>query len=204
MHCSNSLSPPQDLLVLMADVDEIPASTTLSLIRACQVPLPLHLQLQNYLYSFEWATDARSWRAQIHSWSRANDTATTPPGPGYTHAQNSNVMLAASGWHCSYCFRTLSEFRTKMLSASHVERLLHRPNRASLTLSSTIQSKICRGEDLYGMLPEAYSWTELIGLWKGARWNADLTKLPKALMEDGESRWKWLLPGGCQREEGES
>ncbi|MCO5551200.1 hypothetical protein L7F22_004699 [Adiantum nelumboides] len=68
-------------------------------------------------------------------------------------AQNGNEMLAASGWHCSYCFRTIAEFRTKMLAASHVERLLHRPNRASLTLSSTIQFKICKGEDCMGCCP---------------------------------------------------
>lgn len=91
---SNSLSPPEDTLLLMADIDEVPFDLTLRLLRYCAAPLPLHLQLQNYLYSFEFPTLADSWRAQVHRWSEANTTG------GYRHGKSSDLLLTSSGWHC--------------------------------------------------------------------------------------------------------
>ena len=58
-----------DVVVLMGDVDEIPRAETVQLLKSCQWEGPrpaanedvsswgkLHLQLRNYLYSFEWPT----------------------------------------------------------------------------------------------------------------------------------------------------
>lgn len=86
--------PPPGTLVIMADVDEIPSHATAELIKACDSPLPLHLQLQNYLYSFEFATMADSWRAQVHSWDDAKGR------DGYSHGRSTDHILTASGWHC--------------------------------------------------------------------------------------------------------
>jgi beta-1,4-mannosyl-glycoprotein beta-1,4-N-acetylglucosaminyltransferase len=82
------------MLLLMADVDEVPFEAALQLLKACNAPLPMHLQLQNYLYSFEWPTLADSWRAQVHKWSDAKRSG------GYRHGQSSENVLASSGWHC--------------------------------------------------------------------------------------------------------
>lgn len=82
------------MLLLMADVDEVPYEAALQLLKACKAPLPMHLQLQNYLYSFEWPTLADSWRAQVHMWADARTSG------GYRHGQSSDTMLSASGWHC--------------------------------------------------------------------------------------------------------
>ena len=84
----NEKSPSEDTLILMADVDEMPNRATIELIKACETPLPLHLQLQNYLYSFEFATLADSWRASVQKWSDAQ---------GYSHGKVSEQMLTASG-----------------------------------------------------------------------------------------------------------
>ena len=80
----------------MADIDEVPYEATLKLLKTCQAPFPLHLQLQNYLYSFEFPTMADSWRAQVHRWSEARHTG------GYRHGKSSEALLSASGWHCRY------------------------------------------------------------------------------------------------------
>lgn len=87
----NDLKPHPTSLLLMADVDEIPSHASLSLLKACDAPLPMHLQMRNYVYSFEWVTDNRSWRAQLHE---VND------GSGYMHGKTSDNALADAGWHC--------------------------------------------------------------------------------------------------------
>lgn len=186
----DNVKPPSDSLILMADVDEIPSRATMELIKGCEVPLPLHLQMQNYIYSFEWPTDGRSWRAQVHSSS---------DGSPYMHGQASNTMLADAGWHCSFCFRHLDEFVAKMRGASHADRLYNRVNWRTMLSPDVIQDKICRGKDLFDMLPEAYTWTELLRLWKGASRSTSTAHLPRAVIEDSK-RFSFLLPGGCKRE----
>lgn len=80
----------------MADVDEVPYESTLQLLKACEAPLPIHLQLQNHIYNFEFPTVADSWRAQVHLLSEALKSG------GYRHGKSSNVYLPDAGWHCRY------------------------------------------------------------------------------------------------------
>lgn len=96
-------SPP---LVILADADEMPSGHTIRLLKTCQFPSPVHLQLRNYIYSFEFPQSKMgSWRAQVHEWG---------PTSFYRHGKVSENILADSGWHCSFCFATLSEFVAKM------------------------------------------------------------------------------------------
>ena len=88
-----------------------------------------------------------------------------------------------------------------MLSASHLDRLLKRPNYKALLTHPEIQRRVCAGRDLYDMLPEAYSWTDLIGFWGGAQRHLGNVNLPRAVVADYQ-RFAYLLPGGCHREEG--
>ncbi|CAO1639392.1 unnamed protein product [Sympodiomycopsis kandeliae] len=180
-----------DSLLLMSDVDEIPSQSTMELIKTCNTPLPLHLQMQNYVYSFEWTTDLHSWRAQVHA---------ITDGMSYRHGKSSDIALSDAGWHCSFCFARISEFITKMKGASHADRLYNRINWQSYLSPSTIQHKICNGLDLFDMLPEAYTWSELIKLWKGATRSYSVAYLPQAVVSnDGKDKFGFLLPGGCQR-----
>lgn len=101
-------------------------------------------QVTNY-YSFEWYLDLSSWRASVHLWS---------PNSFYRHSMSDNRILADSGWHCSYCFRTIPEYTMKMQGFSHSDRI---GGRMELLNPARIQDTICRGKDIFGMLPEAYS-----------------------------------------------
>jgi beta-1,4-mannosyl-glycoprotein beta-1,4-N-acetylglucosaminyltransferase len=110
-------------LVIFADADEIPSRHSVELIRKCSAPNPIHLQMRNFLYSFEWflgvdsqyqpltrrallTISTQGWRASINRWEH--------PPVYYRHSQETDVILADAGWHCSYCFRYLDEFVQKM------------------------------------------------------------------------------------------
>ncbi|KAI0707247.1 glycosyltransferase family 17 protein [Earliella scabrosa] len=173
-------------LVLFSDVDEIPYAHTMQLIRRCEAPNPIHLQMREYLYSFEWPAGEGSWRAQVHQLGS--------PRSGYNHGQVSEWKLADSGWHCSFCFRFLHEFTDKMIGYSHADRVTDK----SLLEPERIQRTICEGSDIFGMLPEAYRWKDLLSLMdKDATPSA--VHVPRHLIENSE-KFKFLLPGGCIRE----
>jgi beta-1,4-mannosyl-glycoprotein beta-1,4-N-acetylglucosaminyltransferase len=98
---------PNDI-VLMSDLDEIPNHHTISLLKQCSDwPSPLHLQMKNYLYSFEFPLqDDGYWRPKAVRWGGY--------GSSYNHAKGGDVMLASSGWHCSWCFRYIEDIQFKM------------------------------------------------------------------------------------------
>ncbi|KAL9940214.1 hypothetical protein V8E36_000919 [Tilletia maclaganii] len=189
----STVRPASRDLVFMSDVDEIPAAHTLSLLKACESPLPLHLQLKQYVYSFEYPTDSNSFRAQLHEWRGG------PPQTFYMHSKVTDDVLADAGWHCSFCFRTIQDFVFKMSSYSHSDRLFANHNYKSLLNHDEIQRKICTGEDVFDLLPEVYSFAELLWRWNGATKSPSAVNLPKAVIEDSE-KFKFLLPGGCMRE----
>lgn len=102
-------------VVIMADADEIPSPETVQLLRWCEgVPAVMHLQLENYVYSFEFPVDRGSWRATAHVFSERT---------AYQHSRQSDLILADAGWHCSYCFREIAEFAFKMKAYSHADRV---------------------------------------------------------------------------------
>lgn len=103
------------------------------------------VRFANVSTSFEWYLDLSSWRASVHLWG----SHTT-----YRHSQTGDRLLADSGWHCSYCFRTIPEYIIKMKGFSHSDRI---GGRAELLEPKRIQETICRGKDIFDMLPEAYS-----------------------------------------------
>ncbi|KAJ7502915.1 glycosyltransferase family 17 protein [Mycena galericulata] len=178
--------PDTQSLVIMSDVDEIPSAHTIELLRTCDFGQSIHLQLRNYLYSFEWLVGLTSWRASVHLWGQDSF---------YRHSQSGDTMLADAGWHCSYCFRTIPEYVTKMKGFSHADRI---GGRLDLLDPKRIQDTICRGKDIFGMLPEAYSYVDLFSKLSLEPLTTGVG-LPLFLIENAE-RFKFLLPGGCQRE----
>ncbi|KAJ6576846.1 glycosyltransferase family 17 protein [Mycena sp. CBHHK59/15] len=178
--------PDTQSLVIMADIDEIPSAHTIELLRTCDFGLSIHLQLRNYLYSFEWYVGLTSWRASVHHWNEDSY---------YRHSQSGDTILADAGWHCSYCFRFISEYITKMRGFSHADRI---GGRLDLLDPKRIQDTVCRGKDIFGMLPEAYSYVDLFSQLSLEPLTSAVG-LPLFLIENA-SRFKFLLPGGCQRE----
>ncbi|PFH50880.1 glycosyltransferase family 17 protein [Amanita thiersii Skay4041] len=185
-HINSPSNAQTQFLVLMSDVDEIPSRHTLDLLKACDFGSKIHLQLRNFVYSFEWYLGPSSWRASVQLWSGASY---------YRHSKSTETILADSGWHCSYCFRTISEYIVKMKGFSHADRI---GGRINLLDPARIQETICRGKDIFGMLPEAYNYRDLI-----AQMNLDplssAVNLPRYIIQNAE-KYRFLLPGGCTRE----
>ncbi|KAI9279774.1 glycosyl transferase [Sporodiniella umbellata] len=179
----------QDDWVLMSDVDEIIRGQTLQVLKMCDgTPDTLHFQLRNYLYSFEFYLDSESWRAHIVKYRRGETY--------YSHGQITRNLLADSGWHCSFCFRAISDFQFKMISYSHSDRVRY----PELLESSRIQDTICEGNDIFDMLPESYTYRDLISKMGSMKSSKSAVGLPVAVLNDSE-KYKFLLPGGCKREE---
>lgn len=177
-----------DDLLIMSDVDEIPSGHTINLLRWCDdIPEVLHLRLRNYLYSYEFLVDNQSWRASVHRY-RVGKTR-------YGHFRQSDNILSDSGWHCSFCFRRISDFIFKIKAYSHVDRV-----RFSYFLEpSRIQNIICQGKDLFDMLPEEYTFREIIGKLGPIPSSYSAVHLPGFLLQNA-AKYKFLLPGNCQRE----
>ncbi|KAJ4915557.1 hypothetical protein Rs2_01107 [Raphanus sativus] len=177
-----------DDLLLMSDVDEIPSRHTINLLRWCdEVPKILHLRLKNYLYSFEFPVDNKSWRASVHRY----ETGKTR----YAHYRQSDEILADAGWHCSFCFRRISEFIFKMKAYSHSDRV-----RFSRFLNpKRVQRVICKGGDLFDMLPEEYTFKDIIGKMGPIPHSYSAVHLPSYLLENAD-KYRFLLPGNCMRE----
>ncbi|XVF60204.1 hypothetical protein PTKIN_Ptkin08bG0025700 [Pterospermum kingtungense] len=179
-----------DDLLIMSDVDEIPSAHTINLLRWCDgIPPIIHLQLKNYLYSFEYHVDNKSWRASIHRYKTGKTR--------YAHYRQADVILSDSGWHCSFCFRYISEFIFKMKAYSHTDRV-----RFSHYLNpKRIQDVICKGSDLFDMIPEEYTFKEIIGKMGPIPRSYSAVHLPAYLLNNAE-KYKYLLPGNCRRESG--
>ncbi|KAG9155484.1 hypothetical protein Leryth_009911 [Lithospermum erythrorhizon] len=177
-----------DDLLIMSDVDEIPSRHTINLLRWCEdIPPILHLRLKNYLYSFEFLLDNNSWRASVHRYQSGKTR--------YVHYRQSDNILADAGWHCSFCFRHISEFIFKMKAYSHSDRV-----RFSRFLNpKRVQRVICKGADLFDMLPEEYTFKEIIGKMGSIPHSYSAVHLPAYLLENADE-FKFLLPGNCLRE----
>ncbi|KAF5749630.1 beta-1 4-mannosyl-glycoprotein 4-beta-N-acetylglucosaminyltransferase [Tripterygium wilfordii] len=173
-------------LLIMADTDEIPSTHTLRLLQWCDgVPPVLHLELRHYLYSFEFPVDYSSWRASVHIYN---------PWTRYRHSRQTDAILSDAGWHCSFCFRHLQEFVFKMTGYSHADRVKKR----EFLNYSRIQKRICRGDDLFDLLPEEYTFKELIKKMGPIPRSSSAVHLPAYLIENAD-KFRFLLPGGCLR-----
>ncbi|KAH8506358.1 hypothetical protein H0E87_013257 [Populus deltoides] len=173
-------------LIIMSDADEIPSPHTVKLLQWCEeIPHAIHLELKHYMYSFEFPVDYSSWRATIQIFG---------PQTGYRHSRQTDLILSDSGWHCSFCFRRLQEFVFKMTAYSHADRV----RRKGFLNYSRIQKLICRGDDLFDMLPEEYTFRELIKKMGPIPHSASAVHLPAYLIENAD-KLRFLLPGGCLR-----
>ncbi|KAI3731441.1 hypothetical protein L1987_62629 [Smallanthus sonchifolius] len=179
-----------DDLLIMSDVDEILSRHTINLLRWCDdIPPALHLRLKNYLYSFEFLTDNNSWRASVHRYQSGKTR--------YAHFRQSDVILVDAGWHCSFCFRRISEFIFKMKAYSHTDRVRFK----RFLNPARIQKVICKGSNLFDMIPEEYTFKEIIAKMGTVPHSYSAVHLPAHLLENADD-YRFLLPGNCTRESG--
>ncbi|XP_010518547.1 PREDICTED: beta-1,4-mannosyl-glycoprotein 4-beta-N-acetylglucosaminyltransferase-like [Camelina sativa] len=174
--------------VIMSDADEIPSPHTVKFLQWCDgIPDAMHLEMKEYMYSFEFPVDYSSWRASAHLYTRK--------WTQYRHSRQTDLILSDAGWHCSFCFRRLSDFVFKMKGYSHADRV----RRKEFLDYPRIQRHICKGYDLFDMLPEKYSFKELISNIGPIQRSASAVHLPAFLIQNA-ARFRFLLPGGCIRE----
>ncbi|GHJ84470.1 hypothetical protein NliqN6_0872 [Naganishia liquefaciens] len=190
-------SIPPGSLILHSDVDEIISRDTLALLTICQAfPSPLHLNVKNYRYGFSFPlADAGYWRPKVIT----HDPAATWDTLTYGHGRAADVILADAGWHCSWCFRTLEEMRIKMLGYSHNDRVR---NRKALLDPVKLRQRVCRGDEPFGMLPESYTFRDLIKQTGPLTPSRTFRDVPVALKQDPK-RFAYLLDDGCARAERE-
>ncbi|KAI3921557.1 hypothetical protein MKW98_013491 [Papaver atlanticum] len=173
-------------ILIMSDTDEIPSPNTIKLLQWCDgIPPVMHLQLKHFMYSFEFPVDYSSWRATAHVYG---------PRTRYRHSRQSDYLLSDAGWHCSFCFRRLQDFVFKMTGYSHADRV----RKQDFLNYSRIQKIICQGNDLFDMLPEEYSFKELIKKMGSIPKSASAVHLPAYLLNNAD-KFKFFLPGGCLR-----
>ncbi|KAF5482204.1 hypothetical protein F2P56_002794, partial [Juglans regia] len=173
-------------ILIMSDTDEIPSPHTVKLMQWCDgVPPVMHLELRHYMYSFEFPVDYSSWRATTHIYG---------PDTHYRHSRQTDLIFSDAGWHCSFCFRHIQEFVFKMTAYSHAERVKQK----DFLDHARIQELICRGDDLFDMLPEEYTFRELIKKMGSIPRSASAVHLPAYLIENAD-KFEFLLPGGCLR-----
>lgn len=118
------LKPTKGDIILQSDVDEIPSSRAVSLLKHCTgYPDIVHLGMPSYLYSFEFPMERknanslsvnngegagpRQWRASAKKYG-------TKAYNGYTHSRQSDTILEKAGWHLTFAFKYIEDFIFKM------------------------------------------------------------------------------------------
>lgn len=173
-------------LLIMSDTDEIPSPHTLKMLQWCDgIPPVMHLELRHYMYSFEFPVDYGSWRATAHIYG---------PRTHYRHSRQTDLIFSDAGWHCSFCFRRIRDFIFKMTAYSHADRARRKDHLSY----PRIQKLICQGDDLFDMLPEEYTFQEMIKKLGPIPRSASAVHLPAYVIANAE-KFKFLLPGGCVR-----
>lgn len=213
---SDGRAPPGSLII-HADVDEVISRETVQLLASCQgYPSPLHLNVDNYRYSYEFPLQDQGYsRPQVTTYN-----ATDPESTIYAHRRMSDDVLMGAGWHCSFCFETIGEMRDKMTGYSHNDRVKSK----SLLKMENLRKRVCSGQDPFDMYPvslplkvtvdlfvsfladlalsarlqEAYSFKDLIAQSGRPRRSRDFTNVPVAVKRDPK-RFRYLLDGGCDR-----
>lgn len=172
--------------ILMTDVDEIVSWHTVHLLSICKgMPHRLHLQMTNFMYSFEFKSQSTiSWRPKAVRFPT-----------GYNHRRESDFMLADCGWHCSFCFKRIRDFVFKMRAYSHADRVYSK----SLLDPERIQRIVCEGKDVFDLLPEAYTYNDMMKDLGGFQKQSSLVDLPSYLLQEPDE-FRFLLPGGCLRD----
>ncbi|MBA0693728.1 hypothetical protein Goari_004079, partial [Gossypium aridum] len=101
-----------------------------------------------------------------------------------------DLIFSDATWHCSYCFQSLENFIIKMTGFNLADRVIS-TNRLSYP-----QRIICRGDNLFDMLPEKYTFRGLTKKMDSNPRSASAVHLPTYLIQNA-NRFRFLLPDGC-------
>ena len=154
--------------LVVGDIDEILRPSAMLLMRYCDVPARLTLRTHMYYYSFQWLHRGQQWAhpdATLYGGSVSNTISPNALrmgllGPGLLPLAAfsrwwSRATLWNAGWHCSSCFATIAETRTKMHSFSHQGW-----NTANNRDAKVIIERVRNGLDLFSRESELYERIE--------------------------------------------
>ncbi|THW07035.1 hypothetical protein D6D24_09751 [Aureobasidium pullulans] len=153
-------------VLIVSDMDELLRPGVMFLLRHCRVPNRLTLRTQFYYYSFQWSHRGLQWAHPDATLYRGSSTI-MPNDLRQGLLGNEWRLIAAvrrwwdrgtlwnAGWHCSSCFATIAEMRTKMNSFSHQGW-----NTAENRDLNTLLDRVRHGLDLFGRTNELYDKIE--------------------------------------------
>lgn len=153
-------------VLLVSDMDEIVRPGAMLLLRYCDIPPRLTLRTDFYYYSFQWRHRGPQWShpdATVYRGPNTllpNDLRQGLLGTGFAPIASfrrwrNRATLWNAGWHCSSCFATVDEMRTKMKSFSHQSL-----NTAGNRDAKLIMDRVRNGKDLFGRRREIYDKIE--------------------------------------------
>jgi beta-1,4-mannosyl-glycoprotein beta-1,4-N-acetylglucosaminyltransferase len=163
---SSSQQASEGDVLIVSDIDEIPKPETMMLLRYCDIPDRLTLRSHFYYYSFQWSHFGVQWpHPQVTTYHGMGNTISPVDlrngegGPGFIFLRPlqrwlQKADLWSSTWHCSSCFATIKEMRTKMESFSHTPW-----NTPYNREKQTIVDRVRNGLDLFGRAGEYYNKT---------------------------------------------
>lgn len=156
--------PQHGDVLIVADVDEIPRSSTVALLRHCAFPRRLTLRSAFYYYSFQWRHVGAEWEhPQATFYTGAASTlsptslrlGTAGADGGWWATRRAwwdKADLRGAAWHCSSCFSTLAEMQRKMAAFSHAPQL----NRPEFSDPAAIVRRVRNGLDLFDRSDQRY------------------------------------------------
>lgn len=178
-----------DVLVV-SDMDEIVRPEAMLVLRHCDFPARLTLKSDFHYYSFQWRHRGGGWAHPEATVYRGEETLLPNSlrqglldegwAPfAFWRRWRDRASLANAGWHCSSCFATVAEMRTKLHSFSH-QNWDTKENRNA----EVMMERVREGRDLFGRVDQVYERVE----------RSDMD-LPGYVLEqnEAEGRFKYLL-----------
>jgi beta-1,4-mannosyl-glycoprotein beta-1,4-N-acetylglucosaminyltransferase len=153
----DSQAPVLGDVIIVADVDEIPRPETIAILKACDFPVRVNLRSRFYYYSFQFRHKGVDWAHPQATYYRGSETILpvnlrNSDGGIQPLIKLDTADLWNAGWHCSSCFSTIEELRTKLSSFSHQWM-----NAEEYRNRDRIASYIRQGKDLWDRVGEVYN-----------------------------------------------
>lgn len=157
----------QEDVLVVSDVDEILRPEAMLVLRHCDIPARLTLQSDFYYYSFQWRHRGPQWahpEATLYKGDKTLPPNTLRQGlleegvwtpVALWRRWRDRATLANAGWHCSSCFATVTEMRTKLHSFSHQNW-----DTAENRNADVMMARVREGRDLFGREEEVYEKVE--------------------------------------------
>ncbi|KAG8491664.1 hypothetical protein CXB51_014932 [Gossypium anomalum] len=105
-----------------------------------------------------------------------------------------DLIFSDARWHYSYCFQSLENFIFKMTGFNLTDRVIRTNHLSYLRM----QKIICRGDNLFDMLPEKYTFRGLTKKIDSNPRSALAVHIPTYFIQNA-NRFRCLLPNGCVR-----